>query len=309
MDDLKHVEPKIIWSLALIRCSSCVWWRIGDRQKILNLIRHRRFNSAVGNCSIRPKGGLHGLLFSSASIKNSRGGTLWFLVCYLQILRQFTAQMFNQTWYCVQLEWPLAKVCKMPNMLNAAAKSVPVHGNQHSEQLCKVAEAATAEASFSFRSLPDKCFTVPQILSQPNGGVHQLLCWIFIHLCGWFPPWSLLSRTGRVGVSFFLPFLFSTTVCLHCRLVWKESSQSVIERWVKWSTAERFLGSLAWWGEVGHRCQFLHRQADALHTRDAFLSISPSNQCNLCLVICCTVIPTGEKETQQKKAREWGGEK
>lgn len=201
-------------------------------------------------------------------------------------------------------------VSNMPNMLNAAPQSVPIHRTQHSEQLCKVVEAASTKASFSLRFLLDKCFIVPQILSQPNGGVHQLLCWISIRLRGWFPPWSLASSGGGGGIG---AMLFSDIVCLLCRLIWKESSQSVIERWVKWSTAERFLGSFAWWGEVGHRCPFLHRQADALRTRDAFLSISPSNQCNLCLVIYCTVVPAGEKhsekETQHKKEPGSRGEK
>lgn len=130
------------------------------------------------------------------------------------------------------------------------------------------------------------------------------------HPSSWMisPVVSLVkNRRGGCFVLFFCPPPQTCSVC--CYLIQKEPSQSVIERWVKWSTAARFLGSFAWWGEVGHRCQFLHRQADALRTRDAFLSISPSNQCNLCLVIFCTVFPAGEKhsekETQQKKAREW----
>lgn len=188
---------------------------------------------------------------------------------------------------------------KCPSMLNTAPQSVPIRRIQHGEQLCKMLEAATAEASFSLHFLLDKCFIVPQILSQPNGGVHQLLCWISIRLRGWFPPWSLSSRREQEGLWLHPPP--QNIFCLLRYLIRKDSSQSVIERWVKWSTAARFLGSFAWWGEVGHRCQFLHRQADALHTRDAFLSISPSNQCNLCLVIFCTVFPAGEKNTLKKK--------
>lgn len=195
---------------------------------------------------------------------------------------------------------------KCPDILNAAPQSVQIQGVQHGEQLCKVVEASTAEPSFSSRILPDKCFIVPQILSQPNGEVHQLLCWISIHLRGWFPPWSLaFEQVGGVFFvlfSFFsLFFFFSYIVYQACHLIWKESSQSVIEHWVKWLTTERLLGSFSWWGEVGHRCPFLHRQADALRTRDAFLSISPSNQCNLCLVICCTVVPLGGGKDSEKE--------
>lgn len=75
--------------------------------------------------------------------------------------------MFNQKCHCLEIEWPIVKVCKMLNMLNAAPQSVTIR-RTHSEQLCKVMETAIAESS--------SCFTVAQMLSQPNEGVHLLLC-------------------------------------------------------------------------------------------------------------------------------------
>lgn len=213
------------------------------------------------------------------------------------MLRQFPTQMFNQTCHCLEIKSP---VCKMPNMLNAAPQSVPIHRTQHSEQLCKVVEAATAEASLSSPLPPRQVFHSPSDL-VPAKWRSASIALLNFHPSSWMiSPWSLSSNWG------WCVFFFSYIICLLCRLVWKESSQSVIERWVKWSTAERFLGSFAWWGEVGHRCPFLHRQADALRTRDAFLSISPSNQCNLCLVICCTVVSAGGKTLWKKKHNRKG---
>lgn len=72
--------------------------------------------------------------------------------------------MFNQMCDCLENEWPIVKVCKMLNMLNAAPQSVTIH-RTHSEQLCKVMEAAIAESSFSFCFPFDKCFIVAQMLS------------------------------------------------------------------------------------------------------------------------------------------------
>lgn len=65
---LKMLTKKMIWSLVLQTVPRCV------RQQIFNLIRHRRFNSVVENCSIRPKWSSHG------GVINSRRGTLKCLV-------------------------------------------------------------------------------------------------------------------------------------------------------------------------------------------------------------------------------------
>lgn len=182
-------------------------------------------------------------------------------------------------------------------MLNAAARSVPIRRPPHTEQLCKVEEGGNSGGLVLF-PLPPR-----QVCHSPSDLVPAKTeeC---INCTAEFPsvfvddfPRGLPSGTRKGG------WCFVDIVCLLCLLIWKDSSQSVIERWVKWSKAERFLGSFAWWGELGHRCPFLHRQADALRTRDAFLSISPSNQCNLWLVICSTVAPEGgntEEVTQQK---------
>lgn len=183
---------------------------------------------------------------------------------------------------------------QMPSMLNAAPPWMQNSTWWATVQKCRGSYSSSLVV-FALPSSTSVSQSLRSILSQPNGGVHQSLCWISIHLYGWFPSWSPRQQWGRV--SFFPSFVFSI-ICLLCRLVWKESSQSVIERRVKWSTAESLLGSFAWWGELGHRCQFLQKQADALHTRDAFLSISPSNQCNLCLVIRCTRTPVGEKHNR-----------
>lgn len=107
-----------------------------------------------------------------------------------------------------------------------------------------------------------------------------------------------------MGLFFFFGCFFSPTLSV-CSVA--SSERSLPKAWLSAELSGRrqrgFLAPYAWWGEVGHRCPFLHRQADALRTGDAFLSISPSNQCNLCFVIRCTVIPAGG-ETQHKKARE-----
>lgn len=215
--------------------------------------------------------------------------------------------MFNQTCHYLEMEWP-RNGCLQNAQYAKCCSSISANPRDSAQwAIVQSGGGSNSRGLVLFPLPPRQVFHSPSDL-VPAKRRSASIALLNFHPSSWMiSPVVSLVKHGGVGVfSFFSP---SDIVCLLRRLIWKESSQSVIERWVKWSTAERFLGSFAWWGEVGHRCPFLHRQADALRTRDAFLSISPSNQCNLCLVICCTVVPAGEKqsekETQQKKAREW----
>lgn len=140
---------------------SCAWWRIRDRQKILILIRHRWFNNAVENCSIRPKKGVCIAFFSPPECYEFRK---WHPVCYFRRPRRYPTQMFNQTGYCLTLKRPVVHACKMPNMLvpkhSAWCEIVRSDGGSNGGGLVLVPLPFSTSVSWSLRSCPiqtEKC--------------------------------------------------------------------------------------------------------------------------------------------------------
>lgn len=247
----------------------------------------------------KKKRGLHGLIF--------RLRVLWIqevTLCNLFVICK-AETIYNPD---VQSNMPLSRnrVARSKSLQNAqyAKYGYAISADPQNSAQWPIVQSGWGSYS---KSLVLLLILIPprQVFHSPSELVPAKLRSASISLLNFHPSLWMISpvvplvENREGGVLFFFSFL-SDIVCLLCHLVWKEPSQSATERWVKWSPAESILGSFAWWGEIGHRCQFLHRQADALRTRDAFLSISPSNQCNLCLVICCTGVLAGEKHSEKE---------
>lgn len=238
-----------------------------DRLKALNLIRHRCLSNAAENCSNSDKTGF----FSQCpgSRKCHSDGCL-------QTLQQYHPRCAIKCSFWKKNDWRGCCGC----LKNAQCAVARLESSAHPA----TAQSGTDSDKRGLVLLQTAFHGLLDLLPAKRRSVSIAL--LNFYLSSWIislmvpPPTTPLQHLLSASLP-HLPHLYK--VCLSTEFSGR--------------CGERF----AWWGESGHPRCFLPRQADALCTRDALPSISPTNQCNVCSVFSITVILAGEKITVKRK--------